>query len=120
MAFRVEISPQAFADLDGIARYIEQQASFEQAEAWFNGIILAIRTLANLPHRCPLADESADLGQDVHVLLHGRRNRKYRVYFSIQEKTSSKGRVCVLHVRHWARKSLNLEQLKQLEIDARK
>jgi plasmid stabilization system protein ParE len=120
MAFRVEISPQAFADLDEIARHIKQQGSVDLAEEWFNGIIMAIRTLADLPYRCPLADESADLGQDVHVLVHGRRNRKYRVYFSIQEKTSSTGRVCVLHVRHWARKSLNLEQLKQLKIDARK
>jgi plasmid stabilization system protein ParE len=42
MAFRVEISPQALSDLDEIAGYIKQQASFEQAEEWFNGIIAAI------------------------------------------------------------------------------
>jgi plasmid stabilization system protein ParE len=42
MAFRVEISSRALSDLDGIAGYIKQQASFEQAEEWFNGIIAAI------------------------------------------------------------------------------
>jgi len=44
MAFRVEISPRAFNDLDEIARYLTQQASFEQAEEWFNGMIAAIQT----------------------------------------------------------------------------
>jgi len=34
MAFRVEISPRAFNDLDEISRYIKQQDSFEQAEEW--------------------------------------------------------------------------------------
>lgn len=42
MAFHVEISPRAFNDLDEIARYIKRQSSFEQAEAWFNGIFAAI------------------------------------------------------------------------------
>ena len=51
MAFRVEISPQAFTDLHGIAEYIEQQGSFDRAEEWFNGIIAAIRSLEDLPSR---------------------------------------------------------------------
>ena len=45
MAFRVEISPRAFNDLDEIARYIKQQASSEQAEEWFNGMIAAIQRM---------------------------------------------------------------------------
>jgi len=32
MAFRVDISPRAVHDLDEIVAYIEQEASFEQAE----------------------------------------------------------------------------------------
>jgi len=52
MAFRVEISPRAFQDLDEIARYIRQRGSFDQAEEWFHGIIAAIRTLEDLPNRC--------------------------------------------------------------------
>jgi plasmid stabilization system protein ParE len=76
MAFRVEISPRAFDDLDEIARYIKQQGSFEQAEKWFNGIIAAIRTLEDLPHRCPVASESEELGQEVRLLLYGKRNRQ--------------------------------------------
>ena len=115
MAFRVEISPQAFTDLDDIADYITRHGSFDRAEEWFNGIISAIRTLEDLPSRCPVADESEDLEQEAHVLLDGRRNRKYRVYYSIQQRTPSKGTVSVFHVRHWARKSLSPDQLRELK-----
>ena len=115
MAFRVEISPRAFADLDEIAGYIKQQGSFDQAEEWFNGIVAAIRTLEDLPNRCPVADESEDLEQEVHVLLYGKRNRRYRVYYSIQQRTRSTGSVRVFHVRHWARKSLSSDQLRGLQ-----
>jgi plasmid stabilization system protein ParE len=115
MAFRVEISPRAFTDLDEIARYIKQQGSIEQAEEWFNGIIAAIRTLEDLPSRCPVADESEDLKQEVRLLLYGKRNRKYRVYYSIQQRTPSTGNVRVFHVRHWARKSLSFDQLRDLK-----
>ncbi len=115
MAFRVEISPRAFADLDEIAQYIKQQGSLDQAEEWFNGIIAAIRTLEDLPSRCPVADESEDLAQEVRLLLYGKRNRRYRVYYSIQQRTRSTGSVRVFHVRHWARKSPSSDQLRGLK-----
>ncbi|HEV2382189.1 MAG TPA: type II toxin-antitoxin system RelE/ParE family toxin [Terriglobia bacterium] len=113
MAFRVEISPRAFNDLDEIAEYIKQRSSFEQAEKWFNGIIAAIRTLEHSPHRCRVAEESEELGEEVRVLLHGKRNRRYKVYYSVQQ-TALTGTVRVFHVRHWARRSLNPDQLRKL------
>lgn len=76
MAFRVEIAPRAFDDLDEIADYIRRNGSFKQAEHWFNAIIDAIRTLEHMPSRCPVADESEDVGQQVRVLRHGKRNRR--------------------------------------------
>ena len=72
MAFRVEIAPQAWADLDAIADYIKQRGSFESAQRWFNGIIDAIAALTDMPGRCPIAEESGELGQEVHLLLYGR------------------------------------------------
>ena len=95
MAFRVEISPRAVNDLDEIARYIKEQSSFGQAEEWFNGIIAAIGTLEDMPRRCPIADVSKELGQEVRLLLCGKRNRKYKVYYSIRQKTPSTGTVQV-------------------------
>ena len=114
MAFRVEISPRAFNDLDEIAEYIKQRGSFEQAQKWFNGIIAAIRSLEDLPHRCPVAEESEELGQEVRLLLYGKRNRRYKVYYSVQQTMPSTGTVRVFHVRHWARRSLSPEQLRKL------
>ena len=117
MAFRVEISPRAFNDLDEIARYIKRQGSFEQAAEWFHGIIAAIRTLEDMPSRCPVAAESEEFGQEIRLLLYGKRNRKYKVYFAIRHRTRSAGTVQVFHVRHWARQSLNIDQLRALITD---
>jgi plasmid stabilization system protein ParE len=114
MAFRVEISPRAFKDLDEIARHIKRQSGFEQAQEWFNGILAAIRTLEEMPRRCPVADVSKALGQEVRLLLYGKRNREYKVYYSIRQRTPSTGKVQVFHVRHWARKNLNPDQLREL------
>ena len=63
MAFRVEVSRRAFEDLDGIADYITKHGSFERADKWFDEIIEAIASLKQMPHRCPVADESEELGQ---------------------------------------------------------
>jgi len=114
MAFRVEIAPRAFNDLDDIADYIKRNRSLRQAEEWFNGTVEAIRTLGDMPGRCPVADESEDLGQEVRVLLHGKRNRKYKIYFSIERTGRSAGRVFIFHVRHWARKRLTTHEVRAL------
>jgi len=111
MAFRVEISPEAFENLDTIAADIQERGSFESAERWFNGIVAAIRSLQDLPRRCPLAEESTALEAEVHFCLHGKRNRRYKVYFSIHEESET---VRVFHVRHWAMKPVETDELEDL------
>jgi plasmid stabilization system protein ParE len=111
MAFRVEIAPQALEDLDEIADYIKAAVSFETAQVWFNGIIDEIRSLRQMPGRCARAEESDEIGADVRVLLHGKRNRRYKVYFAIRRETQA---VHVFHVRHWARKPLSEDALQDL------
>ena len=95
MASRVEIAPQAFEDLDVIAEYITRRGSVESAERWFNGIIEAIRGLENLPSRCPKAEESEALQSEIRLLLYGKRNRRYKIYFAIYEER--KGRSSLPH-----------------------
>jgi ribosomal protein L39E len=68
----------------------------------------AIEGLGDMPARCPMLPESQELGQEVRLLLHGRKNRSYKIYFSIRHETSA---VCVFHVRHWARRDLIAEEL---------
>ena len=115
MAFRVELQPQAFADLDSMAVYIKDRSSFATAERWFNAIIKDIASLKEMPQRCSVAAESEDLDREVRVLLHGRRNRTYKIYFSISQEPA--GIVSVFHVRHWARKPLTNEELEELNDD---
>jgi len=111
MAFRVEVAPEALADLDAIAAHIRERGSFESAERWFNGIIIAIRSLGELPNRCPLAEESRDLRTEVRLLLHGKRNRRYKIYFAIHHESKT---VRVFHVRHWAMKPAETNELEDL------
>jgi plasmid stabilization system protein ParE len=112
MVFHVEISPEALGNLDEIAAHIQQRGSFASAERWFNGIILAIRSLGEMPSRCPLADESDDLQTEVRLLLHGKRIRRYKVYFAIHHASAT---VRVFHIRHWARKPVEKSELEGLE-----
>lgn len=114
MAFRVEITPQAFDDLDSIAGYIREHGSFAVAEKWFNGIIDDIASLKDLPARCPVAPESEDIGEEVRLLLHGRKNRAYKIYYAIYHETPSSGMVQVFHVRHWARKPVSEDELQEM------
>lgn len=111
MAFRVEFSPRAFADLDSIAGYVRERDGFESAERWFNGILQAIASLGEMAHRCPIAEESRDLGREIRVLLHGRKKRAYRVYYAIHGETRT---VQVFHVRHGARRTLSSEEIEEL------
>lgn len=111
MAFRVEIAPLAFENLDTLAEYIRERGSFESTERWFNGIIDAIRTLGESPGRCPLADEFPDLGAEVRLLLYGGRNRRYKIYFAIHNETRA---IRVFHFRHWASRPMAPEELVDL------
>jgi plasmid stabilization system protein ParE len=115
MAFRVEISPEALSDLDRISSYIQENATTAIAERWFNGIFAAIRTLGEIPSRCVLAEESAELEAEVRLLLHGKRKRRYKIYFAIHQETET---VRVFHVRHWARKPVETDELSDLMDEA--
>ncbi len=115
MAFRVERQPQAFADLDSMAVYIKDRNSFATTERWFNAIIKDIASVKEILQPCSVAPESEDLDREIRVLLHGRRSRTYKIYFSISQEPA--GIVSVFHVRHWARKPLTNEELEELNDD---
>lgn len=108
MAFRVEITPQALADLDSIAEYIAAKGSFAVAERWFNGIMDEIRALSQNSARCAHAPEAELMRADIRLLLSGKRRHRYKIYFLISPATSS---VSVLHVRHWARQQVEVSEV---------
>ncbi len=85
----------------------------------FNGILDEIASLKEMPARRPVAGESEDVGQEIRLLLHGRRNRSYKVYYSISYETAVTGTVRVFHVRHWARRPVSGDELQDLVDDSR-
>ena len=70
-----------------------------------------MRSPKEVPTRCPVADASRLLGQEIRFLLHGKRNHAYKIYFSIEHKSKV---VRIFHVRHWAMKALRRAALRAL------
>ena len=108
MAFRVETSPEALNDLDEITTDIAAHSDFPIAENWFQSIFASIRTLCEMPHRCPLLEREPQDEGGIRLLLHGRRGRRYKIYFGIDENTQT---VRIFHIRHWAMKPINADEL---------
>ncbi|BDC52410.1 hypothetical protein F183_A47250 [Bryobacterales bacterium F-183] len=106
MAFRVEIAEEAYADLDAIAEYIQQRGSPESANRWFDATLRDIHSLAETPTRCPVAPGMSVPGYEVRILLSGRRNRMYKIYFLLRHDVQV---VYVLHIRHWARQGPEID-----------
>ena len=103
MAYRVKIMPRAERDLTAIYGWIDAGSS-EAAHTWYLGLRDAIRSLQNMPGRCPAAHEDRNLRH----LLYGQKPNVYRVIYRIQEKSKL---VEVLHIRHGARDEFRPEDL---------
>ncbi|HNY41350.1 MAG TPA: type II toxin-antitoxin system RelE/ParE family toxin, partial [Bryobacteraceae bacterium] len=90
MAYEVLVSDEALGDLDAIVGFIKEQGSPDAARNWLQSILETIGSLSVMPSRCPLAPEAADLGDPVRLLLHGRRNRMFQIFFLIVESKASR------------------------------
>lgn len=100
MSHTLTISARAMADIRATVAWLSQRSS-SAAARWHGSVLAAIRTLADNPERCPLADEAVALGVDLRQMLYGRRRNVYRVLFTIDGQT-----VNILRVRHAARDQL--------------
>jgi plasmid stabilization system protein ParE len=98
MAYLVEIAARAERDLAALFGQIDARNS-RAASRWYAGLKNAILSLEDLPDRCPVTPERANLRH----LLYGRKPNVYRVIFRVQEKQK---KVEVLHIRHGARRTL--------------
>ena len=103
MAYHVDLSVRATNDLRRIYKRIEADQSIN-ASRWYWGLVDAINSLENFPHRCPATNEDSNLKQ----LLYGHRKHLYRIIFriSVAQKT-----VEVLHIRHGAQSDFDTENL---------
>jgi plasmid stabilization system protein ParE len=86
MAFNVEISPRAFRDLDELATELKERSqNGAVARKWFLAVVGAIDSLAEMPERRPVVTEARDEIERVRLLLHGKRNRRYRIYYCVRK-----------------------------------
>ena len=98
MRYLIRTTQRADADLDSTVSWLRRHISPATATRWQARVIKRIHSLVTNPERCPEADEAADLGIDLRVLLSGRRPHVYRILFTIDGRT-----VNVLRVLHAAR-----------------
>ena len=99
MKYRVELTQSAHSDADAAYKWLAAQTG--HATAWFDALMGAIESLAELPTRCPLARESGEFDEPVRQLLYRKSPHVYRVLFIVRSDV-----VYVLHIRHSARRAL--------------
>src|SRR5215472_1978186 len=92
MAYTVSLSGAAEADAYAAFEHIREVAPASAAR-WLTGLFAAIRTLADMPARCPIIPEAEELGRPLRHLLYGRRTGTYRIIFDIQEDSEEGPRV---------------------------
>lgn len=98
MDFRVELTAQAYFDLDLLLEWLREQQAGETGLRWFLRLRETLDPLTELPHRCPLAPENAEFPFEVRQLFYGRKPHRYRVLFTIGGDA-----VVILHIRHGRR-----------------
>jgi len=102
MTYLVVVQPRAERDIQLGAHWIlGRSGSPATAMRWARRLRASIATLKANPQRCPIDPDSDVYGEEVRVLLHGKRRGIYRVLFIIRRDT-----VHVLTVRHSAQRSL--------------
>ena len=98
MPYAVVIQPRATFDMRRAVAWLIKHVSPITSARWQTRIIKAVHSLAARPDRCPEADEAADLGCELRVLLSGCRPHVYRILFTIDGVT-----VNVIRIPHAAR-----------------
>src|SRR5437899_4973761 len=110
MAYTVSLSGSAEADAYAAFERIRAVAPASAAR-WLTGLFAAIRTLADMPARCPVIPEADDLGAPLRHLLYGRRTSVYRIIFDMQEDSEEGPRVRVLRIGHGVREALTAQDI---------
>lgn len=109
MTYHVVIQPRAERDIrTAVLWMLGRSASRATAVRWARSLRQKIATLQASPHRCPVDPDSEAYGEEVRVLLYGKRRGVYRVLFAIRGDT-----VHVLTVRHSSQRSLAEEMAEE-------
>ena len=104
MTFRVLATAAALHDAVEIGGWVASKGAPAEAVRWVEGLILAFRSLAEMPERCPVAPEDDEFEERIRHLILG----DYRVLFTVRGMD-----VFILHVRHGARRPATIEELER-------
>lgn len=107
MAYKVDISVPALQDAETAFLWIRDFNS-ETAKSWYEGLLQAVVSLEESPHRCPTAPEGEMLGREIKQLIYGKRKQNYRIFFEIFEREKI---VRIYRIRHTARNWLTKDDL---------
>jgi plasmid stabilization system protein ParE len=105
MTYLVIIQPQAERAIQNQARWlVEQSNSATIALKWVRSIRKKIDTLKSTPLRCPVDADSKAYGEEVRLLLHGKRHKQFRILFIVRGEV-----VYIVAIRHAAQRSITEE-----------
>jgi plasmid stabilization system protein ParE len=94
MAFKIEYSAVAEADLDAILTWLVEQQAGQAGLRWFEGLQAAVDTLRAFPQRCSLMKKDRRVDFEVRQLFYGKKPHIFRVLFRI-----TGDRVIILRIR---------------------
>jgi plasmid stabilization system protein ParE len=102
MTYEVILQPEAERAIKQQARWLVGQSdSPSTGLRWVRSIRKKIATLKTNPLHCPVDPDSVAYGEEIRVLLHGKRHTKFRILFLIRENV-----VRVVAIRHTAQRGL--------------
>ena len=107
MEYTVELSPRAFADVDGIVGRI-QATSPNNATRWRQKLFQKMACLNRFPRGYSLAPEDAFCPLEIRQTFFGR----YRILFTVRD---DKSLIYVLTVRHGSRDFMTPDELQSIE-----
>jgi plasmid stabilization system protein ParE len=104
--YQIEVSEPAEAEID-TAYYYLLLRSPQAATRLRQGLAKAIRSLTQMPSRCPLAPENGRLDRPIRQLLYRHGSTTYRILFIVIEATEEDiGIVRITRVLHGAQQHL--------------
>jgi plasmid stabilization system protein ParE len=115
MAYQIEISPTAVADIESIFLWLKENSP-ERAYRWVRGCYEIMLTLENFPRRCPLALESEYMGIEVRQLLY---KKQFSILFTVSEAVDQQDGIVRIHrVRRGSQQRLqSIDQLLEDETE---
>ncbi len=97
MKYTVLVTESALAHAEEAYLWLADRTEMH-APTWYNGLIEAIKTLEEMPFRCPRVPEEERVSGEERQLLYGATPHTYRVIFIVRDNT-----VRVIEIIHSAR-----------------